>query len=92
MFESRFGQVLGPWGLLAVGVIAGVMAAPPLRKGARHLAVLTTRGILSIADEAKKIAGDVKNAANGAKNELDKLVEEAKTLTPSVEIVAVVED
>ncbi len=90
MFESRLGQALGPWGLLAVGVIAGVMAAPPLRKGARRLAVLTTRGILSIAGEAKKIAGDVKKVANGAKGELDKLVEEAKILT--TEKVAAIED
>ncbi len=90
MFESRLGQALGPWGLLAVGIIAGVMAAPPLRKGARRLAVLTTRGILSIADEAKKIAGDVKKVANGAKGELDKLVEEAKILT--TEKVAAIED
>jgi hypothetical protein len=82
MFESRLGQALGPWGLLAVGVVAGVMAAPPLRKGARRLAVLTTRSVLSIADEAKKVA-------NGAKGELDKLVEEAKIL--STETVATID-
>ncbi len=80
MFKGELGQVLGPWGLLAVGVVAGVIASPSLRKGARRLAVLATRGVLSIADEAKKAAGEVKKVAGEAKGELNKLVEEARTV------------
>lgn len=80
MFESRVGQVLGPWGLLAVGIVAGVMAAPQLRKGARRLAVLAICGVLSITDEAKKVAGDVNKVANEARGKLDKLVTEARTV------------
>ena len=76
---TRLGQALGPWGLLAVGVIVGVAASPSLRKGARGLAVMATRGVLSIADEAKKLTDDVKKVAGGAKGELDKLVQEART-------------
>jgi hypothetical protein len=67
--------------LLAVGVVVGVAASPPLRKSARHLAVLATRSVLSIADEAKKLTDDVKKVASGAKGELDKLVEEARTVS-----------
>ncbi len=78
---TRLGQVLGPWGLLAVGVVIGVAASPPLRKNARCLAVLATRGVLSIADEAKKLTDDVRKAAGGAKGELDKLVEEARLVS-----------
>jgi hypothetical protein len=77
---SKVGQALGPWGLLAVGVVVGMAASPSIRKGARNLAVLATRGVLSIADEAKKLTDDVKKAAGGAKGELDKLVEEARTV------------
>ncbi|MGD0621919.1 MAG: hypothetical protein ABSA82_05590 [Thermacetogeniaceae bacterium] len=77
---GRLGQALGPWGLLAVGVVVGVAASPPLRKGARRLAVLATRGVLSIADEAKKLTEDIKKVAGEAKGELDKLVEEARTV------------
>jgi hypothetical protein len=66
--------------LLAVGVVVGVAASPPLRKGARRLAVLATRGVLSIADEAKKLTEDIKKVAGEAKGELDKLVEEARTV------------
>jgi hypothetical protein len=76
---TRLGQALGPWGLLAVGVVVGVAASPPLRKCARRLAVQATRGVLSIADEAKKLTDDVKKAACGAKGDLNKLVEEART-------------
>ena len=78
---TRLGQCLGPWGMLAVGDVVGVAASPPLRKGARHLAVLATRSVLSIADEAKKLTDDVKKVAIGAKGELDKLVEEARTVS-----------
>jgi hypothetical protein len=78
---GRLGQALGPWGLLAVGVVIGVAASPPLRKGARCLAVMTTRGVLSIADEAKRLMEDVKKAAGDAKGGLDKLVEEARTVS-----------
>jgi hypothetical protein len=81
LFESRLGQALGPWGLLAMGIVAGVMAAPPLRKGARRLAVLATRGVLGIADEVKKVTEDVKKVAVEAKDGLDKLVEEARTVS-----------
>jgi hypothetical protein len=78
---TRLGQALGPWGLLAVGVVIGVAASPPLRKCARRLAVQATRGVLSIADEAKKLTDDLKTAACGAKGELNKLVEEARTVS-----------
>jgi hypothetical protein len=77
---GRLGQALGPWGLLAVGVVVGVAASPPLRKSARRLAVLATRGVLSIADEAKKLTEDIKKVAGEAKGELDKLVKEARTV------------
>lgn len=80
MFGSRCVQVLGPWGLIALGVTAGVMAAPQLRKGARRLAVLAICGALSITDEAKKVAGDVNKVANEARGKLDKLVNEARTV------------
>lgn len=80
MFKGELGQVLGPWGLLAVGVIAGAMSSPSLRKGARRLAVLTARGVLSIADEVKKATGEVKKVAGEARGELNKLVEEARTV------------
>lgn len=81
MFEGRLGQALGPWGLLAVGVIAGAMASPCIRKGGRRLAIQATRGILSIADEVKKVTEDVKKVAGDAKGQLNKLVEEARTVS-----------
>ena len=59
-------------------MVIGMAASPPLRKGARHLAVLATRGVLSVVDEAKKLTVDVKKVAVGAKGELDKLVKEAR--------------
>ena len=87
MFEGKVGQALGPWGLLAVGVVAGVLAAPVLRKGARRLAVLATVGVLSIADEVKNASAGMKKVATDARGELNKLVEEAKSMnvegTPS---------
>ncbi|MGD0152270.1 MAG: hypothetical protein ABSC17_00700 [Thermacetogeniaceae bacterium] len=90
MFKGELGQALGPWGLLAVGVIAGVMASPLLRKGARRLAVLATCGVLSIADEVKKATDEVKKVAVEAKGELNKLVDEARTV--GTEGAATVED
>jgi hypothetical protein len=78
MFEGRLGQALGPWGLLGVGIVAGIMASPALRKGAHRLAVLTVCGALSITDQVKKASGGVRKAAGGAKGHLGKLVDEAR--------------
>ncbi len=82
MFEGKLGQAFGPWGLLTVGILAGVMAFPALRKGARRLAVLAVGGMLGIAaDEVKKSTKDVRKATGGVKGQLNKLVEEARAIS-----------
>jgi alanyl-tRNA synthetase len=82
LIERQMEQFLGPWGILAVGLIAGMLAEPSIRRGVRRLAVLTTAGVLDVADGAKKVSGEAGNklqaAARGVREELDKLAHEAR--------------
>jgi len=68
----NWGRSFGFWGLVAAGVVAGVLVAPPLRRGARRLAVRATQGILTINDEARKLVAEAQSGLQG-------LVAEART-------------
>jgi len=53
-FGSRLLSNASPVGII-LGGTALAMAVPPLRQGLRSVAVVATRGVLSIADEAKRV-------------------------------------
>jgi len=57
----RYGSHLltesSPVGII-VGATALVLTVPPIRKGLRALAVVATRGVLSISDEAKRFTAE----------------------------------
>ena len=82
LIERNVGRYFGPLGLIAVGLVAGLLAEPAIRKGARRLAVLTTAGVLTAADSVRKVTGEagsrLQTATGGAREQLDKLVHEAK--------------
>lgn len=82
---KNLGRNFGVWGLVAAGVAAGVLAAPPLRRGARRLAVLATQGILTISDEARKLATEARSGWQGLVDEARTAAAAAGAQVPSVE-------
>jgi hypothetical protein len=59
---SRMLQRTSPWGLIAAGVALAV-TLPPVRKGLRCAAIVTTRGILTVADQAREFAANLQEQA-----------------------------
>jgi methyl-accepting chemotaxis protein len=59
---SRLLERTSPLGLLAAGAVLAV-SLPPVRKGLRCAAVVTTRGVLGALDYAQELAANVREQA-----------------------------
>jgi hypothetical protein len=56
---SRLLQRTSPWTLLAAGAALAI-TLPPVRKGLRCAAVVTARGLLTVADSARELTADLR--------------------------------
>jgi hypothetical protein len=57
--EKHLSRSLGPFGFIAVGLVAGLLAEPAFRKGMRRFAVRSTAGMLTVTDALHGVARDV---------------------------------
>ena len=65
---SRFIESSSPVALIATGAAIAV-AFPPVRKGIRSVAVLTTRGALALADSVRGLGAQIKESTAGIVSE-----------------------
>jgi uncharacterized membrane protein len=88
ILERHLSRSLGPFGLIAVGLVAGLLAEPAFRKGMRRFAVKSTAGMLTVTDAIHGVTQDagkrVQATSEAAKEGLRDVVGEARNTNKAI--------